>query len=1129
MDSIPNRRWRGGAGLLKGLAVAVVCAIILAGTVMPAFAASVVVGGGSQVIDDTDSRFAFSSGNANNGGWDAGGSGSPEATEHWTNTPGASLDISFNGTGFSLYGIKDPNHRYIKVAVDGKNAQEVDCYSADRASDVELYRVDGLKKGDHIAHVELLEKANPSINKKLGVSVLYAVARGIQVDMDTAVPTQIDDSIIGDGSFQFDYKGNWIAEDGYPQLFHDGTDHYSQTVGDSWSMKFTGPKIDVYGTVADSHGIYAVQIDGVKKDDIDATGAQKKHKQLLGSYTGLDPKAEHTITVSLKSGSAIQIDNVVVERKPLAASDFTLTPAKQQLESGSTFKLSYAIAPQGAVDPGVTYEFDDKVLTIDGDGVVSAKAVTKKTVATVTAKLNGADVTRTCEVTVYPRVTSFNAFVGDEKLLDTQEDWEDKKADHTDSWSDVAWLGDERSSKIGIATRDDGAKNVRIVAGDLISQDGSKISGKDIEVKWLRNVSAKEGRNAQGRLKSFPEIIYYDNTGLDVPANTLQYAWLTIPVPVDAKPGVYNGTMQVVADGVEACNLAYTLEVIGLKQPTADEVGYEVQIWQHPFSVSGYYFANSTADAATGTGTDAPIGTFMSEEHKDLLRGSLKEYASIGGHDLVANIVEEAWNHQSYFGDSSMVTWILNDKGEWSFDYTLFDKWIDFATECGVIDPATDLGQIKCYSMVSWGSFKYKDAETGEMKSYDMQLNGNNPKAEAAWSAFLKDFYKHCTEKGVWDITYISMDERDYSQLKPVVDLVAKVEGELGTNIKLSSALNVGTDQNILSLSDKIDDISVQTSHTRPIENFRKLCDERAAKGLVTTVYNCTGNYPGNFMISDPGDNYWVTWYAMSSHADGFMRWAWDNWTNDMFGNATYRYWEPGDGWYIYPLEKASDLAENPDGFYSTPRYEMFKQGIRDVCKAKYLAQDDALSARVTELVDSLRYPQQGSSVGNAVPLTQQQRMLTHSETDRMYDGINEIAREVQVVPNPKPEVNKGELQALVDEALKAETTGKTESVVNAFNKALATAQDVLADKDATQQQVDDAYAKLSAALKALKADGGATEPQPEQKPEGGQSKPGTDGSLAQTGDPALLALVATGALGAGAVAAGCRARKRSR
>lgn len=108
------------------------------------------------------------------------------------------------------------------------------------------------------------------------------------------------------------------------------------------------------------------------------------------------------------------------------------------------------------------------------------------------------------------------------------------------------------------------------------------ISGKDIEVKWLRNVQAKEGRNAQGSLKSYPDVIYYDNTGMDVPANTLQYAWLTIPVSASAHAGTYTGTVQVVADGVDPVELTYTLEVIGIKQPTADEADFEVQVWQHP-------------------------------------------------------------------------------------------------------------------------------------------------------------------------------------------------------------------------------------------------------------------------------------------------------------------------------------------------------------------------------------------------------------------------------------------------------------------------------------------------------------------------------------------------------------------
>ena len=51
-----------------------------------------------EIIDDTDARFVYSSGNANNGGWESSGSGDASVTEHLRTTEGATLDITFNGT-----------------------------------------------------------------------------------------------------------------------------------------------------------------------------------------------------------------------------------------------------------------------------------------------------------------------------------------------------------------------------------------------------------------------------------------------------------------------------------------------------------------------------------------------------------------------------------------------------------------------------------------------------------------------------------------------------------------------------------------------------------------------------------------------------------------------------------------------------------------------------------------------------------------------------------------------------------------------------------------------------------------------------------------------------------------------
>ena len=78
--------------------------------------------------------------------------------------------------------------------------------------------------------------------------------------------------------------------------------------------------------------------------------------------------------------------------------------------------------------------------------------------------------------------------------------------------------------------------------------------------------------------------------------------------------------------------------------------------------------------------------------------------------------------------------------------------------------------------------------------------------------------------------------------------------------------------------------------------------------------------------------------------------------------------------------------------------------------------------------------------------------------------------------PEPEPEVDKGDLQASVDAADKLDKDDYTDESWADFQEAYETAQDVLADKDATQAEVDAALEALETAQDAL------TKPEP--KPE---------------------------------------------
>ena len=589
-----------------------------------------------------------------------------------------------------------------------------------------------------------------------------------------------------------------------------------------------------------------------------------------------------------------------------------------------------------------------------------------------------------------------------------------------------------------------------------------------------------------GVVNSYPDIIHKGGA-TELTAETVKFAWISMKIPEDTEAGVYTGTITVNAKELKKpIDFTYTIEVLDLVQPAPEAT--EIQIWQHPFSVANYYLGLGAAPTG-GVSYELDEDFYFTEQHFNLMRASMEEYVSIGGHDLVANIVEEAWNHQSYYNDPSMVKWTKKADGSWEFDYTWYDAWVEFAIECGVIDPENGMGQIKCYSIVPWNNqVAYYNEASGRVVK-ESQTPGSES-WRALWEPFLKDFMKHSKEKGWFDITYISMDERSLEQLRPTVELIESVKDENGKHLKISSALNYAAPE-FYDFTDHIHDISINLGNCSNQAQMNALSDHRRELGLKTTYYTCTGNYPGNFIISDPGDNYWQIWYSMTLGTDGFMRWAWDNYVYDMHGNASYRYWEPGDGWYIYPEERENVDADYEAGFYSTPRYELFKQGVRDVAKAKYLmSQGDVLAQEIDALVAGLRHPVQSTYHGSAVAVNEEQRLFLHSETDRIHDAVTSLAK-AYVEETKPPVAEKDEVVRLfgqgrydtayaVADALK-EALGveKFEAVVVATGKNFA---DALAGSYLAVERrapilltngKDDNVAELHAYIKANVAKGG--------------------------------------------------------
>ena len=120
----------------------------------------------------------------------------------------------------------------------------------------------------------------------------------------------------------------------------------------------------------------------------------------------------------------------------------------------------------------------------------------------------------------------------------------------------------------------------------------------------------------------------------------------------------------------------------------------------------------------------------------------------------------------------------------------------------------------------------------------------------------------------------------------------------------------------------------------------------RAAKGFTTTYYVCcTPPKPNNFLFSPPIEGRWISWYASAYGYSGFLRWAYDAWTQDPVRDARHGSWAAGDCYLVYP------------GANSGIRFEKLREGIVDYEKIRILrelasASTDKKSKALMEKLD---------------------------------------------------------------------------------------------------------------------------------------------------------------------------------
>lgn len=489
------------------------------------------------------------------------------------------------------------------------------------------------------------------------------------------------------------------------------------------------------------------------------------------------------------------------------------------------------------------------------------------------------------------------------------------------AFNHVAWRGEKVFAQAVVSSEEE-LKDVRLSVSDL-RNGKSLIGAENIRLQFVSYVvsdlldTTKYGQCGSREDKSkWGEVLVADvldiNDSMTVPAGRKQPVWMTVSVPSDARPGKYSGKLTITSSNAKARSLNVELTVADHVLPPARDRAFHLDLWQNPYSVARY--------------ENVPL---WSEAHFEAMRPVMRMLAEAGQKSVTATIMSRPWNGQTEDAFGSMVTKIRRIDGTWLYDYTIFDRWVEFMFSLGIDR------QINCYSMIPWAlQFDYIDQATSSPATF--QAAPGSEEYNEYWGAFIADFARHLKAKGWFEKTMIAMDERPLESMQAVLGLIRKVEPAF----KISLAGNYHE-----PVIYDIVDFSETFSGKQEFPESAKA--KRKELGLTTTFYTCCAEaHPNMFVISNPDEAAWLGWFAQAEGYDGYLRWAYNSWTLDPLTDARFRTWPAGDCFVVYP------------GGRGSVRFSKLVEGIQDFEKVRILRsrwQETGNEAKLGQLTGILK------------------------------------------------------------------------------------------------------------------------------------------------------------------------------
>ena len=464
----------------------------------------------------------------------------------------------------------------------------------------------------------------------------------------------------------------------------------------------------------------------------------------------------------------------------------------------------------------------------------------------------------------------------------------------------TVWKG-ERASALIVLWSGKAKKGVECKIGDF-KADGAQLPSSIASAHFVRYTlgdqqTAEFMKTHRYRKGETPAMLVPDMldslSSFYMAPRTARPVWISINVPQDAEPGLYKTEVQLTSRRDKVV-LPLELEVVNHTLPTPDKWSYHLDLWQHPSAVARAYGVELWSDA-----------------HFEAMKPLMKRLADAGQKVITATLNKDPWNHQCFDAYEPMITWTKHKDGSWSYDYQIFDKWVQFMLDLGINR------EINCYSMVPWNcELEYMDEAEG--KVITVKADPGTKIFTELWTPFLIDFKKHLEGKGWLEIANIAMDERSPEAMQAAADVLMACAPEMG----FALADNHKSYKKFTMMRD----VCVAIHHSVVSQED---IDMRREQGFYTTFYVCCHpSFPNTFSCSQPHESELLGWYNIAHDYDGMLRWAYNSWAADPQYDSRFAKWISGDTYLVYPFNRSS------------VRFEKLIDGIEVAEKIRQLRRD---------------------------------------------------------------------------------------------------------------------------------------------------------------------------------------------